>query len=391
MSAPLRVLHVVRGLANSSGTTHIVVPLSEEQARQGAKVAVMYVEKPPHASLEPDAGLVQTHCFGQTLPLRNPGVSLDFARAIDQRIREFDVLHVHAVWNFPTWWSMRAASRAGVPYMVAPQGSFEPWALGQNRWGKELYGRLTETPLLRRAAWLQALTPAEAAQFRQRGLETPIVTIPNGIDPRRFDRRPAQSLARRIGLEDGAKTLLFLSRLHPKKGLDVLVEAFAAVAAAHPEVILVVAGHDAGIGYAETLRASITRKRLESRCRLLGEVSGEDKVDILLGADVFVLPSRSEGLPVAVVEAMGAGLPVVITPGCNLPEVAEEGAGLIVSLDAASLARGLNEAFADPVRSRGMGERGRDLVRRRFTWEVIARQLLETYSGSAPRLSEVRA
>jgi len=390
MSAPLRVLHVVRGLANSSGTTHIVLPLSEEQARQGARVCVMYVEKPPQPSVEPDPSLVESRCFGQTLPLDNPGISLDFARAIDRRIAEFDVVHVHAVWNFPTWWTMRAARRAGVPYMVAPQGSFEPWALGQNRWGKRVYGGLTEIPLLRRATWLQALTTAEAAQFRRTGLEAPSVIVPNGIDPRMFDR-PAPPLAQRFGLPEGARTLLFLSRLHPKKGLDVLAEAFARLVATRPEVTLVVAGHDAGSGYGDEFRSMIARHGIEARCRLLGEVKGADKFEILLGADAFVLPSRSEGLPVAAIEAMGAGLPVVITPGCNLPEVAEEGAGLVVPLEPEALAGALEEVFANPARAREMGMRGRRLVRERFAWEVIARQLLGIYSGTTTGRSEVRA
>lgn len=375
----MKILHVIRGLANSSGTTHIVVPLSEEQARQGCQVSVFHVRKGDEPPVEPDPALVESRCFPASLPLANPGVSLGFARAIDRRIREFDVVHIHAVWNFPTWWAMRAAHRAGVPYMVAPQGSFEPWALDQNRWGKRLYGRFTEIPLLRRATWLQALTAAEAEQFRRQGLRAPAVIVPNGIDPRAFDR-PAPRLTERLGLPAEARTLLFLSRLHPKKGPDVLVEAFARLAPRHPEVILAIAGHDAGSGYAATVRELIARRELDARCRLLGEVKGADKYEILLGADAYVLPSHSEGLPVAVVEAMGAGLPVVITPGCNLPEVAERGAGYVVAPDPTELAAALNNLFADPVRARTLGENGRRLVRERFTWAGIARRLIEVYS-----------
>lgn len=378
----MKILHVIRGLANSSGTTHIVVPLSEEQARQGCQVSVFHVRKGAEPPVEPDPALVESGCFPASLPLDNPGVSLEFARAIDRRIREFDVVHIHAVWNFPTWWAMRAAHRAGVPYLVAPQGSFEPWALAQNRWGKRLYGRFTERPLLQRAAWLQALTTTEAEQFRRQGLHAPAVIVPNGIDPGVFER-PAPRLTERLGLPDEARTLLFLSRLHPKKGPDVLIEAFARLAPRHPEVTLAIAGHDAGSGYAAAIRALIARRGLEGRCRLLGEVRGADKVEILLGADAFVLPSHSEGLPVAVVEAMGAGLPVVITPGCNLPEVAEREAGYVVAPDPAAIAGALDTVFADPARARAMGENGRRLVRERFTWASIARRLIEVYSFKA--------
>jgi glycosyltransferase involved in cell wall biosynthesis len=376
----MRILHVIRGLANSSGTTHIVIPLSEEQARQGAQVSVYYVDKPPYPALEPDPALVESRCFAQSLPLANPGVSFEFVRAMNRDIGKFDVVHIHAVWNFPTWWAMRAAYRAGVPYMVAPQGSFEGWALNQNRWGKRLYGMFTEMPLLRRATWLQALTATEEGQFRRAGLDAPVVIVPNGIDPERFNRT-APRLVERLGLQEGGRTLLFLSRLHPKKGVDVLVEAFARFAPSHPEVFLVIAGHDGGTGYRSKIEELIARHGLEHRCRLIGEVRGVDKYETLLGADAFVLPSHSEGLPVAVVEAMGAGLPVVITPGCNLPEVAEQGAGLVVRADPGEVAEALNKVFASGDQARAMGENGRRLVRERFTWAGIARQLLEIYNS----------
>ncbi|GAB4342132.1 MAG: glycosyltransferase [Desulfobulbaceae bacterium] len=383
----MRILHVIRGLANSSGTTHIVLPLSEEQSRQGADVSVYYVDKPPFPGLEPDSKLVESRCFGLSLPIDNPGISLDFARTINARISSFDVVHIHAVWNFPTWWAMRAAYRAGVPYMVAPQGSFEPWALTQNPWGKRLYGMATEIPLLRRASWLQALTEAEARQFRQAGLDAPVVIVPNGIDPSVFDQ-DAPRLVEKLGLPAGAKTLLFLSRLHPKKGVDVLVEAFSRFASQHEEVFLVVAGHDAGTGYMKTIGEQVARHGLNRRCIFVGEVVGREKYQTLLGADAFVLPSHSEGLPVAVIEAMGAGLPVVVTPGCNLPEVAERDAGLVVGPDPEEVASALDTLFGDEETMRVMGENGRRLVREKFTWERIARRLLEIYEQPLPQNAE---
>lgn len=375
----MKVLHVIRGLANSSGTTHIVVPLSEEQARQGCRVSVFHVDKGDGPPIEPDPTLVESCCFPASVPLDNPGISLGFARAIDRRIAEFDVVHIHAVWNFPTWWAMRAAGKSGVPYMVAPQGSFEPWALAQNRWGKQIYGVFTERPLLRRATWLQALSATEAEQFRRAGLCAPAVIVPNGIDPRVFVRQVPR-LAERLRLAPGQQTLLFLARLHPKKGLDILLDAFARLAVARADITLVIAGHDAGSGYAAMVREWIVGRGLASRCCLIGEVKGAEKYAILGGADAFVLSSYSEGLPVAVVEAMAAGLPVVITAHCHLPEVAEWGAGYVVDADAEAVAGALAALFSDPVRARAMGERAKRLVADRFTWDVIARRLTAVYA-----------
>lgn len=374
----MKILHVVRGLANSSGTTHIVVPLAEEQARQGASVSVYHVAKGPEAPVIPDPSLVTSRCFAQSLPGSNPGISLSFARELRAGIGGFDVVHVHAVWNFCTYWTMRAAHEARVPYVVAPQGSFEPWALAQSAMRKRLIGRLTEVPYFNRAAALQALTETEAAQFRSFGLAAPIVVVPNGIEPAKFERQPAP-LAVQLGLALGTTTLLFMSRLHPKKGVDVLLRAFALTAAKFPHVNLVIAGHDAGSGYAGELARLASELKIRALCTFAGEVRGGTKLDMLAGADLFVLPSHSEGLPVAAIEAMGAALPVVLSPGCNLPEIESTGAGLIAAPVPEILAAAISRLLADRGAARAMGERGRRLVMQRFTWPRIATETLEIY------------
>lgn len=376
----MRILHVVRGLTNSSGTTHIVVPLAEEQARQGARVAVYYVAKGREEPVLPDPALVDSRCFAQSLPGSNPGFSLGFARALRTDIRSFDIAHVHAVWNFPTYWTMRSAYEAGIPYVVAPQGSFEPWALAQSAIKKRVLGTLTEVPFFNRAAALQALTETEAAQFRRFGLAAPAIVVPNGVDASKFDRTAAR-LAGQLGLAPGTATLLFMSRVHPKKGLDILLRAFAQISPALPRVTLVIAGDDSGTGYGGELKRLAGTLGIGDRCRFTGEVRGEGKLDMLAGADAFVLPSRSEGLPVAAIEAMAAGLPVILTPGCNLPEVAGAGAGLIVEPAPERLARAIGDLFADPEAARAMGGNGRRLVAGKFTWPRIAADTLEIYGN----------
>jgi poly(glycerol-phosphate) alpha-glucosyltransferase len=305
------------------------------------------------------------------------GPSLGLARALRREIGGFHVVHLHAVWNFPTWYGMRAALRAGVPYLVAPQGSLEPWAFAHGRRLRRLWARWLELPLLARATRLQALTETEAAQMRAFGLQAPAAIIPNGVSVDWLEGE-RDDLARRLGLPAGTRTLLFLSRVHPKKGLDVLLRAFAQ--AALKDVVLVIAGDDAGSGYAGQMRALAAELGLEQRCRFIGEVRGAEKRAVLSGADAYALTSHSEGLPVAVVEAMASALPVLITPGCNIPQVAEAGAGLIVAPEVDTVTVGLQRLFADAARLRQWGERGRALVRERLTWPEIACQTLETYS-----------
>jgi len=372
----MRILHVVRGLLNSSGTTHIVVPLAEEQARLGALVSVTFVDKDGEEPVEPDRTLVESRCFPQSLPGSNPGVSFGLARTLSRDVQRFDVVHIHAVWNFPTFWAMRSSLAAGVPYVVAPQGAFEPWALKQSAAKKRVVGSVTEVPLLNRAAALQAVTEREARQFREFGLIAPCVVVPNGVDGAMLKPR---ALPRRAG----GRTLLFLSRLHPKKGVDIALSAFAQVRAAHPDVTFVIAGSDGGSGYRAELEKLARSLDLGDRCRFIGEVKAAAKSDLLAAADAFVLPSHSEGLPVAALEAMASGLPVILTPGCNLPEVATAEAGLVVEANPQSVACAMSELFADTGAAKAMGVNGRRLVAERFTWQRIAAETLALYRSLA--------
>lgn len=378
----MNVLHVVRGLQNSSGTTHIVCPLSEQQARLGCKVSVYFVAQGDDPPVTPDPGLVDVRCFPLSIRLpgaNHPGISVPFATELGRRIRDFDFVHIHAIWNFPTWWTMRTAAKAGVPFMVAPQGSLEPWALGRrSQWKRALYAQLTEVPLMNRAAAMQALTEKEAGQIRAAGIRAPSVIVPNGVDLAPFERKAAP-LAQQLGLTSGARTLLSLSRLDPKKGIDILLRGFARFASANDDVILVVAGTDSGTGYGTVLRDLAKSEGIAARTLFIGEVRGAAKYDALLGADAFALISHSEGLPVACVEAMAAGLPIIITRDCNLPEAEQRQAGLVVKGDPEEVNAALHALLDNPVRADAMRANGLQLVRDRFTWQTIARRLLDLY------------
>jgi glycosyltransferase involved in cell wall biosynthesis len=380
--APLQILHVVRGLANSSGTTHIVGPLAEAQARLGHAVKVFFVDKPGRQPVLPDRSLVESHGFPMTVPTQHLGWSRAFARGFRAAVRNADVVHIHAIWNFPTWCAMRESHRAGVPFVVAPQGSLEDWALNRRRRVKRLYAALVERPYFNRAAAIQALTETEAAQCRQFGIEAPVTILPNGVDLSAIDGHAGVAdLRAECSVPRDALAILFLSRLFPKKGLDLLIPAFARLAAVRPDVFLFIAGHDGGSGYRSAIERLATRHRAAHRIRFVGEVSGTRKIQILRSADLFVLPSYSEGLPIAALEAMACRCPVVLTRNCNLNDVEHRDAGWLVDPQVNSLFDALTRACASDAERRRRGNHGRRLVADRYTWERIAAESIRSYQS----------
>jgi poly(glycerol-phosphate) alpha-glucosyltransferase len=256
----------------------------------------------------------------------------------------------------------------------------DPWVVRNAQWKKRLAGWLYENAHLRGAACLHALCEAEAEAIRAYGLRNPICIIPNGIDPPAAT--PAEPSPWQANLPDDAKVLFYLGRLHPKKGLPHLLRAWAAVHLAHQNAAawhLVIAGWDQG-GHETELKAQAELLGLATRVHFVGPQFNAAKHASYHRADAFILPSFSEGLPMTVLEAWSYGLPVLMTPQCNLPEGFQADAALRIDPDPERIAQGLTTLFALPDHERtAMGERGRALVAQRFTWPGIAQQMLSVY------------
>ncbi len=381
----MRILHVIRGLANSSGTTHIVGPLAEAQARQNHSVKVLFVEKTKEPAVIPDPSLVESHEFPMTVPSER-GWSRPFARAFQRVVRHTDVVHVHAIWNFPTWYAMREAHRAGVPYVVAPQGSLEEWALKRGKHLKALYASVAEKPYFDRAAAMQALTPAEASQCRRFGIKAPVMILPNGVDLTRLDRKTEKAdLRAELSLPSNAILFLFLGRVFPKKGLDLLIPAFSRLAATRHDVFLAIAGDDGGNGYRAVMESLARAHGIEQRAHFIGEVRGSHKFAVLRDADAFVLSSYSEGLPVAALEAMACRRPVIVTRNCNLSEVHDREAGWLIEPTIDSVFTGLSDAARSADERQRRGGNARRLIEERFTWDRIAAESIRFYQAHRQR------
>jgi poly(glycerol-phosphate) alpha-glucosyltransferase len=316
-----------------------------------------------------------------------------------------DLVHSHALWMYNSVLLTRWARRTRRPYLISLQGLLEPWALRNSGWKKRLALLLYERRYLAGAACLQATAAAEIQSVRELGLRQPVCVIPNGVDLPELDPPPvagAKAPARR--------TLLFLGRLHPKKGLPNLLQAWAAEKArggGSAPWVLEIAGWDQG-GHEDKLKQLASRlgldwrdartgatgnDRFEADVVFAGPQFGTDRDAAYRRCDAFILPSFSEGLPVAVLEAWSYAKPVLMTPGCNLPEGFTARAAWKMEPSAPDIARALDEFFRTPEPEQSAaGRRGRQLVEERFTWEKIGVQMAGVYSwlaGNGPKPAEI--
>ena len=296
---------------------------------------------------------------------------------LKELIRKSDGAHIHGIWETHCAVGASIAHDCRRPYIVSAHGMLERWALQAKRLKKAVYATLIETNNLRRAKCLRALTTAEVADYRRIGLTNPIAVVPNGIAVP--DGVSADLFNEAFPKLAGKRIVLFLGRLHAKKGLTMLVRAWAKSGALFDDAHLVIAGPDFDRTQPD-LEALVQELGINHQVTFTGMLTGPMKWSALAAASCFVLPSFSEGFSVAVLEAIGMGRPVIVTSGCNIPEVAEVRCGWVVQPDQRAIEIALEEALRLPASEmRDMGERGKLLVASRFTWPVVGRQMAEVY------------
>jgi glycosyltransferase involved in cell wall biosynthesis len=297
---------------------------------------------------------------------------------VQPMLADVDLVHLHGVWDPLIYAVSRLAAKAGKPYVVTPHGMLDPWSLSQKRMKKQIALQLGYRRMLNGAAFLHFLNSDERDLTRDLQLTARSLIIPNGIFLEELDPLPARGKFRDAHRElAGAKIVLFLSRLHYKKGLDYLADAFAVVVKDFPDARLVVAGPDDGAKAA--FEQQTARLGIADRVHLVGPLYGAEKIAALRDCDCFCLPSRQEGFSLAVTEAMACESPVVISAECHFPEVAQAGAGIIAKLNASDIAAGIKTVLQDADSAKRMGLAGRELVVSRFTWPKVAEQMIEGY------------
>lgn len=375
----MRVLHVIPSLApEHGGPTRAIVEVCTELVGLGIDVTIAATGTGP--STRPTSGPAilafrrDADFYSTSLPLRG---------WLRREAARFDVIHIHELFTFPSIAGARAAEGAGRPYVLTPHGVLMRWDRMHSRPAlKRLSIALIERRVVDRAAVVHFTTDRERTESLEVVAPRHDVVFPLGLDLSEFASPPPRdALEERLPALRGRQYVLFLSRLHPKKGAETLLRSFARLDA--PAVALVIAG-SGDPAYARSLRDLAGSLGIAEGVVFAGFLDKRERLAALAAALCLVQPSASESLGVSVVEAMAAGIPVVATDGVALSaDVAAAGAGVTVAPDPTALAAVLERILGDGALRAAMGERGRAFAHQRFSLGVYAERLRATYAAIA--------
>lgn len=391
---------VLLGASNSrsaGGLYATMSSLSKALSEQGVDVSVLGVDDEHSPEDRAAYGQVPLPTYTTSrLPLLH---QLGYSHDIHKRLEELapDIIHLQGIWMYHSAACLRHAKHhPGVKVIIEPHGMLDPWAVRNSYWKKWIVGHLFEFRNLHRAHCIHALCQSELQSIRAFGLSNPIAVIPNGITLPTASSTSTNSLQSfpilSNSLQANKKTLLFIGRIHPKKGLKELVEAVAILKVYHPQWLdhweIKIYGWDQ-LNHSAEIQELIRAHSLQGHISLLGPLFGQAKEQALRSASAFILPSHSEGLPMGVLEAWAYGLPVVMTPQCNLPEGFTADAAIRCNPEPQSIADALETLDTlSPTLITAMGQHGRTLVEHQFTWSTIATQTITLYRhllGLSPR------
>jgi glycosyltransferase involved in cell wall biosynthesis len=381
----MRILHVIGGVAPRYGGPSAALPaLCRAVMDRGHHVEVFTtdIDGPGRLPL-PTGRPILWHGVSTTVfPVRRPR-AYALAPALGlalRRVDEFDVVHIHSLYRFHTLAATFWCRRRGVPYVLRPHGSLNPYHRATRRTQKAVYELLVERRNLDRAAAIHCTSQAEADAVMALGVRAPVAVVPLPVEVSRYAWRTGPHLQARSGgpALHGRRLVTFLGRITPKKGADVLVDALARIAPDFPDVVLAIAGPDGG--HLGEVLARVQAHGLTERVHVLGLVTGDEKVALLQASTVVALPSLDENFALSVAEALAAGTPVVVSPGVALHrEIAAAGAGLVAPRAAESVARALARLLSEPALAARCSANGRALAARLFAPEQVGEQLEALY------------
>lgn len=320
------------------------------------------------------AGGIETATHQLSERLAGAGIIVSRSSDEDGRRFEADSVHIHGIWSPRLARQSLLAHRRGLPCILSPHGMLQPWALRHKRFKKAIAWRLYQQGLLQKVSVLHASSKSEAEQFKRLRLQARIAVIPWGVP---LPALPVADQHTPHGGAKGVRTALFVGRIYPVKGMPLLVEAWSRVRP--PGWKMKIVGPDEA-GHRSEVEALVQQRGLASDFEFIGELNGEPKRAAYESADLFILPSHTENFGMAIGEALAHGVPVITTQGAPWKLLEEERCGWWTPVSIDGIAAALADATSrSPEELQAMGQRGYDLVRKKFTWEKAAAEMKAVY------------
>lgn len=381
----MKILMVIPALGNVyGGPTKVVLDLAESVGKLGVSVDIIATNANGSTTLDIPLNKWITEKnyrvqYFYYLNFLDYKFTWSMTQWLFHNVSDYDIVHTNGIFSYPVLAAHLACQFRIVPYIATPHGMMEPWALAYKAWKKKIYFTLFEKPSLQKANAIQMIASTEATHIKVLDLKTPLFFVPNGINSTDFESLPSGELFYEQFPNTRKKTLIiFLGRIDPKKGLDLLAPAFAKAHEKFPETHLIVAGPD-NTGFLLTAKSYFSEAGCKDAVTFTGMLTGAIKYAALTAANIYVAPSYSEGFSMSVLEGMAAGLPCLITTGCNFPEAAEAKAASVVDINADQIANALIELLQDPIQAKNMGDRARQFILENYTWDHIASKLISVY------------
>jgi glycosyltransferase involved in cell wall biosynthesis len=386
----VRILHVIPGVALTSGGPRNLVGLVECLARHGVDTTVLTTNlgatTPADVSLGSSGGAsAATHDVHNVWALGGRyGLAPSMARTLHRTIATYDLVHIHWLYNFSCIAAARAALASGVPYVVQPHGSLDPHLRKKNQLVKQVYMATVGRPLLRKAAAVVFDTPEES-QLAAYAPRRPEWTLPTGLAREDFDSLPPRGTFRAAFPAVTGPFLLFVGRLSAQKGLDLLLGAFERLRHSRPDLQLVVVGPDFR-GYEAQVRQMAAQLEIADRVVFTGVISHELKLAAFVDAELFVLPSYAENFGTVIIEAVMCGLPAVISDGVNTHrELESAGIATVVQRSLDSVVTGIESVLCDASARQRLAAAGPAFVNTRYTWDAIVPSVIARYEAVIAR------
>ena len=388
----MKVLHIIPSVASvRGGTSQAVIAIVSALRSQGIDAEIATTNDNGKGLLDvplykltdqlAEYGNIPIRFFPRFSPNLNAVREFAFSRSLTtwlwQHIAEYDLVHVHAIFSYASTMAMAIARIRKVPYINMPHGLLCEWSLQQSKFRKQIYLNLIERSNLLHCQSLHFTAQQEQAEFNQLGLNIPSFILPHGVQVPVLIPDAQSQLCTILQISDRFPILLFMSRIHPKKGLEYLISALGKLQ--EYNFFLIIAGNGEA-DYVRQLQDLLVTQGICDRTHLVGFVKGETKNIYLQGADLFTLTSHSENFCIAAIESLAAGTPVLITDGVAIaPMVQAQNIGYVTKLEINAIVTTLENFFQNFDKNPFSRQRSRQIIAENYSWQSISAQLATIY------------